>query len=56
MKRYCEECRFWKSFGYHYYECTNDESDKSGVTTFNSLLLESREPAQTSPKGIGKEQ
>lgn len=24
---YCEDCKWWKCCGYHYYECTNPESD-----------------------------
>ncbi|MBR5728845.1 MAG: hypothetical protein IKX61_01370 [Prevotella sp.] len=24
----CENCKWWKCMGYHYYECTNPESER----------------------------
>ncbi len=30
MKECCENCKFWKCMGYHYYECTNEDSERNG--------------------------
>lgn len=30
MKECCENCKFWKCMGYHYYECTNGWSEHHG--------------------------
>lgn len=29
-QKHCENCSFWKSMGYHYYECTNKWSEHCG--------------------------
>ena len=29
VKEICENCRFWKCMGYHYYECTKNNESKS---------------------------
>lgn len=33
MRTYCENCRFWKCMGYHYYECTNPSSGSYETST-----------------------
>lgn len=30
MNECCEDCKFWKCMGYHYYECTNEASECNG--------------------------
>lgn len=30
MRAYCENCKWWKCFGWHYYECTNEKSECHG--------------------------
>jgi hypothetical protein len=27
---YCENCKWWKCMGFHYYECTNVRSQNQG--------------------------
>ena len=29
VNEYCENCKFWKCMGYHYYECELDGSSRS---------------------------
>jgi len=33
-KSYCENCKWWRCMGYHYYECTNESSEKNGASTW----------------------
>ena len=30
MNEYCENCEHLKCMGYHYYECTNENSEHNG--------------------------
>ena len=37
MKKYCENCRFWKCMGFHYYECTNPNSENYETSTSRGM-------------------
>lgn len=37
VNEYCENCKFWKCMGYHYYECVKDGSARSRGETCNQF-------------------